>query len=1075
MPAPDAGPSFGDRLMPLLVAGDTLGAWELLTYLEPSERPEARAWVEQHRGQLDRLELKFTGTDDEQFAIRHEAYWILALCAVKLLPPVAASQLVPWPDLWATWSWSGEAIFVQELWDADPAWVAPYVEATSKLKLRGWKANGLGTLTRVLRVVVLHHRLPCPSGQAYLANWLSGTPGETVVECLTDNPLMPDLVLNFLALGESGSYLSLPEDIATLVAIGQLDRALILNHVLTLLTTSQRPASQRVLTRITEQLDLKPAEIPGGLNYLLGVLATGHGIATGFLMPHAIELVAEPTELTELATLIAARPEKKPKQVLLRALTELSDRLGSVAAIQVAELLSATDDTALAEQANKLITRLGGTVAAAPAPTATGLWDLAPIAPTTRRQLRGWDKSDWLAIFDAWPKFGGVSDAEFADAIDRTLIEMSLGRFTGAEMIAAVTSLRDQSHLGINQIARAFTEIFLAGGLRQGWPVALDEIAELCCAGSSRPPTLANLLRTLNTFAAEVPPQALPPNLRELAAAQGDTKMQLEARALGAQLAGHPVDDYLATLRAEPPAPPKLRPPTRGLWQLTVEVPPLPGEVRVAKPLVPLTELAPALSGDFNYSGQDDSDCWVQRESHGRWRSDADLTKPDQLLAATVAAIHRHGPQATRQALAKVNRWLPSTNKMSPERRLIRPLSIVLAIDLWTAEQLCVRNLDEVAHRSVPNKGYTDQLWKDAREGSTKTTWDEIYELIESTRPTLKNQRAASDELPLVLPVELDSHPATLSFLRAAESLLLAEANPVVLCPPTWGDGTLDFDDLLLRLQAADGLMTSTLDLVQALWRLRDCDRSRVAELDGLSLPLASGYTWADGTKVLNGIELVRAWVGAGGLPPLEVVEIDGHWTTPTKAPVPWDGVELLPSALRDDPWHWTWGVDLLRVMPRWPDRMIADRSNTYWNGDTPVKTAGPLGLAIHSRISSMEAYVDITRRHLLNPELMAIDAVNRHRTQSLHLGESTGWLRKLFETPGCFASTWDWALSMAAALSGEDRIPSELVQLLRLLNEYAHEVPQPRVTEQLARFAAAKGTTKARLEARKLVEAMAR
>jgi hypothetical protein len=1073
VPAPVPHPSFADRLIPLLISGDTLGAWELLTYLEPGERTEARAWVEKRRGQLSQLELEFAGSDDKQFATRHEAYWILALCAIKLLPPVAASRLVPWPDLWASWSWSGEAIFVQELWDADPAWVAPFVEATSKLKFRGWRANGLGTLTRVLRVVVLHHHLPCPSGQAYLENWLSGTPGETIAECLTDNPLMPDLLLYFMALGDSGSYPSLPEDIATLVATGQLDRALILNQVLTLLTTSQRPSSQRVLTRITEQLELAPEEIPGGLNYLLGVLATGHGNAIGFLFPHAIALLAEPSELNELATLIAARPEQKPKQVLLRALPELSDRLGSEAAIQAAELIGATDDTALAERANKMIARLGGTVAAAAAPTATGLWDLAPLAPTTRHQLTDWEKSDWLTVFDAWAQFGVVSDAAFADAIDRTLIEMAQGRFTGADMVDAATRLQDDSHLAINQIARAFTEIFLAGGLRQGWPVALNEIAELCCAGSSRPPTLANLLRTLNSFAAEVPPQTLPPNLRGLAAAEGKTKMQLEARALGAQLAGLPVDDYLATLHAEPPAPPKPRPTPRGLWQVTVEVPPLPGEVRVAKPLVPLAELAEALSGDFNYSSQDDSDCWVLRTGYQRIRSDGNLTKPDQLLAATVAAIHRHGPHVTRKALADINRLLPSQWQGFPEPRLIRPLSIVLAIDLWTAQQLCVRNLGEVAHHSVPSRAHTSALWRQARQDSAETTWDDIYALVEATRPTLTNQQVASDELPLVLPPELDSGPAVLCFLRAAESLLLAEANPVVLCPPTWGDGTLDFDDLLPRLQAANGLMTSTLDLVQALWRLRDCDRSRVSDLDGLSLPLASGYTWPDGTKAHDGIELVRHWIDAGGLPPLEIIEVDSHWTTPTKAPVPWEGAELLPTALREDPWHWTWGVDLLRVMPRWPDRMIAHRDDTYWNGDTPVKTAGPLGLAIHSRISSMDSYVDITRRHRMNPELMAIDAVNRHRTQSLHLGDTTGWLRKLFEIPGCLASSWDWALSVADALSAEDRIPSELVQLLRLLNEYAHEVPQPRVPEQLARFAAGKGTTKARLEARRLVEAL--
>jgi hypothetical protein len=1070
---PAAAGAFADRLLPLLLTADTLGAWELLTYLEPDERREARAWVEKQRGDLDRLDVQFAGTSDQRFDARHEGFWILALCAIKLLPPVAAARAVPWSGLWANWSYAGEAIFVQELWDADRDWVAPFVDATSTLKLQGWAENGLGTLTRVMRAVVIKHQLPCPSGQAYLANWLSGTPGDTIVECLTDNPLMPDLLLHFLALGESGSYLSLPEDVATLVATGQLDRDLILDHALTLLGTAQRPASQRVLARITTELKLTPAEIPGGLNYLLGILATGHGTAMGFLLPQAIELVGSAEDLNELAILIASRPEKKNKQVLLRALTELSDRLGSEAAIQAAELIGDSDDTALTKQVNKMITRLGGAAVVAPTPSVTGLWAMTPLAPTTRHQLTDWEKSDWLTVLDAWAPFGTVSDTAFADAIDRTLIEMAEGRFTGEELVGAVTALRDDSHLAINQIARVFSDIFLAGGLRQGWPIAL-EVADLCCAHSSRPPTVANLLRTLNTFAAEVPSQTLPPSLRELAAAQGETKMQLEARALGAQLAGQPIDDYLAGLRAESTTPRAPRPTPRGLWQLTAEVPPLPGEIRTAKPLVPLAELAEALSGDFTYSCQDDSDCWVPMEGYERRRSDADLTKPDHLLAATVDAIHRHGPHPTRHALSKINRWLPSNNAMFPEPRHIQPLSIVLAIDLWVGNQLCVRNLDEIAHHSVPYRTYADELWRRAADNSTRLSTSQLSELVETTRPTLQNQRVASAELPLVLPVELDRHPATLSFLRAAESLLLAEGNPVVLCSPTWGDGTLDLDDLMLRLRAANGLVTSTLDLLQALWRLRECDPARIADLDGLSLPLSSGYSWADGTPVHDGVDLVRAWVGAGGLPPLEVFEIDDHWTTPTKAPVPWEGAELLPTALRNDPWHWTWGVDSLRVMPRWPDRMIADRSNTYWNGDTPVRAAGLPGLAIHSRMS-WESYVDITRRQLMNPELMATNAVNRHRTKSLQLGDFTKTLRQLFETPGCFANSWDSALRMASALSAEERKPSELVQLLRLLNEYVDEVPQPSVPTQLAHFAAANGTTKARVEARTLVAAMSR
>ena len=146
------------------------------------------------------------------------------------------------------------------------------------------RANG--TLSRILRAVALHHRLPCPGGRTFLTCWLAGTQErDSLADRLTVDPFMPHLLLHYLAAGECGDKPELPEVVAELVRRGAVERDPVLTRVLETLTGQQRPKSQQVLARTLGALDLQAKEVPGGLTYLLGVLSSSHRSVTPTLLP----------------------------------------------------------------------------------------------------------------------------------------------------------------------------------------------------------------------------------------------------------------------------------------------------------------------------------------------------------------------------------------------------------------------------------------------------------------------------------------------------------------------------------------------------------------------------------------------------------------------------------------------------------------------------------------------------------------------------------------------------------------------------------------------------------------------
>ena len=162
--------------------------------------------------------MTYAGEDhDARFATRHEAEWIVGMCAVLLCGPRTAAERVPWQSLRdfgrsttarrRSCSCCGTARASGSL----SSWTRP---ARSGLVPQGKDCNG--QLSRALRAAAVHHGLPCPTGNTFLKAWYAGTPlmrkwqwqmdsgSEGLAAWLAVDPFMPELLLGYLAAGESG-------------------------------------------------------------------------------------------------------------------------------------------------------------------------------------------------------------------------------------------------------------------------------------------------------------------------------------------------------------------------------------------------------------------------------------------------------------------------------------------------------------------------------------------------------------------------------------------------------------------------------------------------------------------------------------------------------------------------------------------------------------------------------------------------------------------------------------------------------------------------------------------------------
>jgi hypothetical protein len=204
-------------------------------------------------------------------------------------------------------------------------------------------------------------------------------------------------------------------------------------------------------------------------------------------------------------------------------------------------LLGASEDAAFAAKVARVVVAIGGSVEPDEAPAAVGLWNLAPTPLARENRPSPWDPTRENSWGQVWSGYAHP-DQRLAWLVDLALADISLGELSdGSALVGPVTQLLGEGQLRLRRLARALEDLFLGGGMRQGWECAMA-IADACCAAPRKPAGLADLLRMLASYANEVSPHDLPLHVVALAAAAGETKAQMEARRLGATLSGNNLD-----------------------------------------------------------------------------------------------------------------------------------------------------------------------------------------------------------------------------------------------------------------------------------------------------------------------------------------------------------------------------------------------------------------------------------------------------------------------------------------------------------------------------------------------------
>lgn len=1070
---------FVERLRPLVASGDVDGAVRLLRGLEGEQLLAARQWFDSSshwwRDVIDH------GLDDGAHA---GAQWILGLCAVDLCGPRTAARRIPWSSLYGLRSGNGaEDVMLTELGSRPPPWAAEFVDAASHLPPP--RDRGDETLARVVRSTAVRHGLPCPTGHTFLALWLEGTAlsgwptTDEVVEWLTVDPLMPDVLLGMLGTGECGRRPDLGQIAASLVSSGHVDRDRLVEVVLEELTTPQRARSQQVLSEILSAVGLRPDEVPGGLGYVLGVLSTAHRSVQPVLLPLALALATHDEDWRELVDLVAGRPDKKAKEMVLAALKEVGpERVRREALADLLDALVTGSDAAYDAKVAKVRSALGLESAANQQVTLLGLWDLAPMPrATTRPERFSYSREPtWSAALSS-------REPETEDVrlwlTEQALVEMADGSHDGAEILAATGHLLGRQEFHSSAFVTAFEDLFLAGGLRQGWETALG-VADRA-AGAPKPPSgLADVVRLLVRYAPEVrDPVALPDHLASLAAGTSGTKAAIEARKLAATLPGP------RSQAAGPPAPDEsVRTPLErtGLWERPRPArAPFPSDMRIGEDPIAdraatLPGLRALLSEDFNGWAQSFADVCFRPDGWMENPSLTGLTEPDRVLAATVEAVERHGATSVRETLQDIE-------------RTYRPIDLVVAVDAWAAGDLDPSTFWRLASVPVVSESALLETWREqgVPGEEARARRDALPAFAERLRRPVDPEHGA-----LVVPSELSPPAHRFAFLRAAEALIRAEAEPVVLSTPTWRDGTLEVCDLIARLaRVARGTgVVGPLDLVQALHRLRDVDARLVDQVPS-GLRTDPRFTDPEGVQEWDATELVQRWLGLGGLPALEPRARDGRWEGPPASPVPFATLAAWPTDLARDPWCPGPPPSALRLHPGWADRTFEGAFESvmvFEPRSLPSLGRAPFGVPFHDRLlanlcpehNQARFYASSTLLFLaesgrIDPEAAAAAASGRHEAGTLSLSLLVKTFQR--ELEHALPVLWPTGLAIADGLSGVAKRPPHLVELLRLLTSYAHEVPSPAaaVPPAVLALAASKGSTKAHEAARELVSALRR
>lgn len=1103
-------------------------AWEVLHDLHGDERREAKAAFERPKPWADFMnDCAFgyeqpapgqphdLGAYDAASERRYRAHLILALAAVELCGPVTAAHRVQ-----AEWRGlvDDPSELIYALWEKDRTWAQAYVDEASK-------SGGSG---EVIRAVVAHHGLACPSGEAFLEVWTAGAPitfhgywpkaEPDADEWLHADPLLPDLAYHLLNSDHCASWKWLPKVLCRGVELDVLDRSRLLDVVLTALTTQHRPSAQAVMAETLQVLGLQVEEVPGGFDYMMGVLATTKSSVLKIVFPLVLEMVSGQDDLRDLTMLVAGR-EKVHKTTLLKALDDerLEARVGGIGVVEALQLLAADEDVRFAAAVTRSLERRGAAASSQPVVAEPlGLWDLrpTPIAPDK-------DWPDWLNPNITWGKALAKRSNEYPEELQRAtfnlLTAMAAGQDWRAPLLANLQMHMTDGQLNVARTVDAFTDVFLAGGLRDAYPVALA-VADTGAGVGRKPAGLHLLLRMLAQYAVEIPPEVsitLPANIAALAAANGRTSAQEEARRLGAALArAEDAGAWLADLRADRRSTTPRK--ARGLWT-DPALHPLPEDVRLkddrAAQARDLAHLRATVADPSYLPVASHVQCFSEAWTNAQRAYFVPVPAPDDelLQLAVITAAASHGSDAVRREMRRpvitaagqrypheftggrkaVQQWATSDFTVDDYWR-----TALRSVSAWTVvSEFPYQDREQRHHVEVWRSSVRDQDFDIARDDhDVLRQVPRVAELLAADSPLGRptgNPRV--DAQPLLAVFHAPGELEAIARFRILEGLLNVEHNDVVLAAPTWADFTLDFDDLLARLVACEGRPVGPLDLVQALHRLRPVDPARLTDLDGLSVRTTPELTSPDGDESWDAVGLVRSWVSSGGLPPVDATAVDGTWTSPATAPVPFTMCRVLArfSSVAEDPY--VTAADMARVYPTWSDRAVrrafvdGSRQRTT-TANFPAHATGSFGAPLHDLflhdLTRATVNTDRNDDRLLgarcalghqrfDPALFAEAGLQRHRAGTLglpHLLETTQALGE----QQLVKQLWPLLTALASSLAAEPKRPPALAGMFRQLSGWVVEIPERvELPDGIRHLAAARGSSKAHEAARTLVAAV--
>ena len=368
-----------------------------------------------------------------------------------------------------------------------------------------------------------------------------------------------------------------------------------------------------------------------------------------------------------------------------------------------------------------------------------------------------------------------------------------------------------------------------------------------------------------------------------------------------------------------------------------------------------------------------------------------------------------------------------------------------------------------------------------------------------------------------------DLHPRNgfdaLVVMLAAETVLRLGHPSALLSTPSSADGSITFDDLVARLQAASTEGYGPVDLLQALLRLEPTSPDRLPQLDGLQVapydrPPSPPRWWRRDTGVPDdAVPVVRAWVLAGGRPERVTTIVDGRASCaavvlPAVPPglVGHPVVAALGAAVDVAPdvpvwsrWRETWlsPTAVLGVVPAWAEAVAADQEcilaeHRSWSPHhlrAMVRAPGRLGPAVHlhaarllgapaaeERAMAVEAVLVAVGQRRLDPMLLAQQSLFWVGSGLLPLARTSEAYEQVV-LGGGLAFLWPTLHAVLQQATTRSPKPAGLSELLRTVRPYvrtvAANVPGPVLPDGVVTLAASSSASKARAEARAVVDAL--